>query len=165
MRVSRQESLAEVSGAVEIEADALSAIEAGSERPSEDVLALLISHFAVQEDEAASLWKLAGYDLTMDADDTQDRDSGTTSQQVMVLPMDLRIVYTDMVHVVTNEYGLVMNFMQTAGAGNKPLAIARVGMSREHAKSVLEVLQKTLAQSEQKALPAPKQDNITEADK
>jgi hypothetical protein len=31
-------------------------------------------------------------------------------------------------------------------------------MSKEHARSVLEVLQKTLAQSEPKPLPAPDQD-------
>ena len=72
------------------------------------------------------------------------------------MPMDLRVVYTDMVHVAVNDFGLVMNFMQTAGPANKPLAIARVGMSREHAKSVLEVLQRTLAQSEPRQLPAPK---------
>lgn len=152
MRVSRKESLAEVSGAVEIEADVLNAIESGSQRPTEDVLALLISHFAVREDEAANLWKLAGYDNGADIDDIHVTGD---MQQVAVMPMDLRIVYTDMVHVVANDYGLVMNFMQTAGAGNKPLAIARVGMSREHAKSVLEVLQKTLTQSELKLLPTP----------
>jgi DNA-binding XRE family transcriptional regulator len=156
MRVRRQESLAEVSGAVEIESDFLSAIESGAERPSEDVLALLISHFSVRDEIARRLWELAGYDINSDAG-TDDVDSTAQQNAVMIMPMDLRIVYTDMVHVVVNDYGLVMNFMQTGGAGNKPLAIARVGMSREHARSVLDVLQKTLAQSEPKHLPAPRQ--------
>ncbi len=72
----------------------------------------------------------------------------------MVLPADARIVYTDMVHVMVNNYGVIMNFMQTAGPGSQPLAVSRIGMSREHAQSVLEVLQKTLALHNPKKLPS-----------
>lgn len=154
MREKLQESLAEVSGAVEIEIEALTAIETGTSRPSEDILLLLISHFAVKEDEATKLWELAGYDqqgLTSEF----AGDITTDGKAVMVMPIDARINYTDMVHVMVNNYGVVMNFMQGSGPNNQPLAVARVGMSREHAKSVLEVLQRTLAQSEQKSLPAP----------
>lgn len=160
LRVKRNETLAEVSGAVEIDSDFLSAIEAGSERPSEDVLALLISHFALKDEVATKIWELAGYERGV-GDGGEPMDG---PQPVMVMPMDLRIVYTDMVHVVVNDFGLVMNFMQTGGAGNKPLAIARVGMSREHAQSVLEVLQKTLAQSEPKQLRAPQPDAETKTE-
>lgn len=155
MREKTKESIAEVSGAVEIDIDALQAIETGSERPTEDILLLLISHFSIKEDEASKLWKLAGYDNKKVDDDLAAVDADKST--AMVMPMDLRIVYTDMVHVVANDFGLVMNFMQTSGVGNKPLAIARVGMSREHAQSVLEVLQKTMAEIQPKALPAPKQ--------
>lgn len=154
MRVKRQESLAEVSGAVEIEADVLSAYESGTERPSEEVLLLLISHFAVKDDEATQLWELAGY--TQDKSQSSDSfssDDNSDRPQVVVLPMDVRIVYTDMVHLTANDFGVVMNFLQTGGPNSKPMAIARVGMSREHAKSVLELLQQTLAQSEPKQLP------------
>lgn len=153
MREKRQESLAEVSGAVEIEIDALSRMESGSERPSEDILLLLISHFAVKEDEATKLWELAGYDqgqlpVSHMANDT----SGHVNQTVMVMPLESRVVYTDMVHVMVNNYGVVVNFMQSTGPNNQPLAIARLGMSKEHAQSVLDVLQRTLGQSEQKTL-------------
>lgn len=155
LREKRQETLAEVSGAVEIEPEALSAIEEGAKRPSEDILLLLISHFAAKEEVAIKLWELAGY--SQDELPAQ-KEAGTSSEHssphnVIAMPGDLRIVYTDMVHVMVNEYGIVMNFMQTAGLGGHPLAIARVGMSREHAQSVLEVLQKTLAMREPKALP------------
>jgi hypothetical protein len=39
--------------------------------------------------------------------------------------------------------------MQSSGPNSKPNAVARVGMSREHAKSVLQILQVTLNQTEQ----------------
>ncbi|GAC1388027.1 MAG: hypothetical protein NVS1B7_7910 [Candidatus Saccharimonadales bacterium] len=159
MREKRQESLAEVSGAVEIEIDALSRMEAGAERPSEDILLLMISHFAVREDEASKLWELAGYEqgglpVSQNAHDNNIQ----VSPAVMVLPLDARVVYTDMVHVVVNNYGVVINFMQAGQIGSQPLTVARVGMSKEHASSVLDVLQRTLSQSQQNTLPAATQD-------
>src|SRR5205807_9580549 len=61
LRENRQESVAEVSGAVEIDIDILERIERGEERPSEDILMLLIDHFGMQDHEAAELWESAGY--------------------------------------------------------------------------------------------------------
>jgi transcriptional regulator with XRE-family HTH domain len=162
LREVRSESLAEVSGAVEIEVEVLSSFEAGQSRPSEDILLLLISHFATKEDVANKLWELAGYDNDqLPGSNMINDDKGNASPSVMVMPPDLRIAYTDMVHVVANNYGVVMNFMQGAGPNNQALAVARIGMSKEHARSVIEVLQKTLAQSEPKKLPAPKQSKKT----
>jgi transcriptional regulator with XRE-family HTH domain len=163
LRTKRQESLAEVSGAVEIDVDALSNFEQGNERPSEDILLLLISYFSVKEDVATKLWELAGYDQEeLPNANMVNGDGGDVQQSVMVMPADARVAYTDMVHVMVNNYGVVMNFMQGSGPNNQPLAVARVGMSKEHARSVLEVLQQTLAQNESlnnqkpKSLPEPK---------
>jgi transcriptional regulator with XRE-family HTH domain len=159
LRERRLESLAEVSGAVEIDTMQLEAIEKGKRLPSEDILLLLINHFAIKDAEASKLWELAGYDqpgaepVTLPtADDPQ-----MMKQALIVMPMDTRIVYTDTVHVMVNNYGVVMNFMQGGGSNSQPLSIARIGMSKEHAKSVLELLQRTLAQSEPKSLPARSQ--------
>jgi transcriptional regulator with XRE-family HTH domain len=55
LKVIRQklhESVAEVSGAVEIEEQHLQRIEQGEERPTEDILLLLINHFGMQDDDA-----------------------------------------------------------------------------------------------------------------
>lgn len=146
LRQKRQESLAEVSGAVEIDIDELSEIEQGKTCPSEDVLLLLISHLGAREDEATKLWELAGYDQDdVPAANMINDAAGQTKPMVMVMPMDARIVYTDMVHVVVNNYGVVMNFMQRTGINNQPLAVARIGMSREHAESVISVMQQALA--------------------
>lgn len=154
--------MAEVSGAVEIEVAQLSEIEQGKSRPSEDILLLLISYFAMKDDEATRLWELAGFDQ----DDTPSThmvndDQGNAKSAVMVMPGEARIVYTDMVHIMVNNYGVVMNFMQGAGPGNQPLAVSRIGMSKEHAQSVLEVLKNTLEQADkvqpQKSLPKTSQ--------
>jgi hypothetical protein len=51
---------------------------------------------------------------------------------------------------MVNNYGVVMNFMQGGSPNSSPSSVARVGMSREHAKSVLKILQTTLSQTEHK---------------
>ncbi len=144
LREKVRESLAEVSGALEIDIDLLEKIEHGEQLPSEDVLMLLISHFSMKDEDATKLWELAGYDKATTTPSSVELFGDKSS--VMVMPTDARIVYTDMVHVMVNNYGVVMNFMQGAGPNNQPLAVARVGMSHEHAKSVLEVLRQTLEQ-------------------
>src|SRR5256885_14163047 len=63
LRNRANESLAEASGAVEIEAEILASYELGQSRPSEDVLLLLISHFGAKDDEAVRLWEMAGYGM------------------------------------------------------------------------------------------------------
>ena len=154
LREAIHETLAEVSGAVEIDIKELASFELGQQRPSEDILLLLISHFGAKDDEAVKLWELAGYNLEKIPGSHMHNDSeGQARQGVMVAPADARIVYTDMVHVMVNNYGVVMNFMQGAGPNLQPLAITRVGMSREHAKSVLEVLKTTLDQAEHPITP------------
>lgn len=156
LRQRHSESLVEVSGAVEIDPEVLEQIEQGAERPSEDILLLLISHFSSKDNEADHLWQLAGYErLNHSEPVTTAGDNYTAQPAVMVLPIDARIVYTDTVHVIANNHGVVMNFLQNAGPNNQTIAVSRVGMSREHAESILELLQRTLHQSMPKALPNP----------
>lgn len=157
LRVKLQESLAEVSGAVEIDVALLNDIETGKKRPSEDILLLLISHFSVKEDEAVKLWELAEFDEgELPVAHASNNEEIGKRPAVFVMPEELKVSYTDMLHVTVNDYGVVMNFMQGTGPGNQPMIVSRLGMSKEHAKSVLEVLQKTMEQNERRSLPSPK---------
>jgi DNA-binding XRE family transcriptional regulator len=144
-RVRASETVAEVSGAVEIDSDILESIEQGLARPSEEVLMLLITHLEFEDDEATKLWELAGYTRTAEQADM-------VKQIAFAMPTDNRVIYTDMVHVMVNDYGVVMNFMQNL-PGGQPQPIARLGMSKEHAKSVLEVIKNTLEQAEKTKNP------------
>lgn len=159
IRTRVQESLAEVSGAVEITDERLLAYESGEVRPSEDILQLLITHFNLREEESDALWDLAGYD-EKSVPATKVEELMGQQPAIMLLPLDARIVYSDTFQVTINQNGVVMNFMQNAGQGGQPLAIARVGMSLEHAKRILTTLQDTIKTASempvQKHLPTPK---------
>lgn len=151
LRSKAAKTPAEVSGAVEIDEGRLEAYEKGEQRPSEDILLLLLQHFDVSGDQADTLWKLAGYLQAQTADQVFGADDfGNVIEEVtvQVTPHDARIVYTDMLQVMVNNYGVIMNFMQGAGPSNQPLAVSRVGMSKEHARTVIDVLQRTLEEAE-----------------
>ena len=64
LRENAKETLADASGAVEIDVKLLASYELGQARPSEDVLLLLISHFGAKDEEAVKLWEMAGYGLS-----------------------------------------------------------------------------------------------------
>lgn len=148
LRARANESLAEASGSVEIDATQLAKYELGQSRPSEDVLLLLISHFGAKDDEAIRLWEMGGYSMDKIPVAHLANEDANLSQSV-VPGTENRILFTDVVDVTVNNYGVVMNFMQGAAPNAKPSTVARVGMSREHAKSVLEILKVTLQQTEQ----------------
>lgn len=148
LRHRANESLAEASGAVEIDVRELAGFELGKARPSEDVLLLLISHFGAKDDEAVRLWEMAGYGMDkIPASHMANSDSKTAPPA----SDSSRVLYADIVDVMVNNYGVVMSFMQ-GGPANSANPVARIGMSREHAKSVLKILEITLTQTE-KQLP------------
>jgi transcriptional regulator with XRE-family HTH domain len=155
LRERAGESLAEASGAVEVDFKQLASYELGQNCPSEDVLLLLISHFEARDEDAVRLWELAGYGNARPQADQPAEHPQPNNQ----------ILFTDVVDITVNNYGVVMNFMQGAGPSSASASIARVGMSREHAKSVLQILQLTLSQTEKKPSDATKtinsQDNLS----
>ncbi len=155
LRDRANETLAEASGAVEIDVKLLASYELGHARPSEDILLLLISHFSAKDEEAVQMWEMAGYGMRQLASSTPDNGE----QPVM---------FTDVVDVIVNNYGVVMHFMQSSGLDSQPATVSKVGMSREHAKSVLQILQTTLAQTEKNIPRLPRKiispDNLSPDD-
>ena len=150
LRDRANETLAEASGAVEIDVRQLASYELGRTRPSEDVLLLLISHFGAKDDEAVKLWELAGYGMSKVPNTQMSNEELILEKQTA--DSDSPILFTDVVDIVVNNYGVVMKFLQGAGPANQPTVVAKVGMSREHAKSVLHILQVTLNQTERTAV-------------
>ncbi len=157
LRTTAQETLLEVSGAVEIDATLLEKIESGSILPDEDILMLLISHFDVQDSDAVKLWELAGYSNFGEKETPSEEQ--LLKQIMMVIPMDNRVVFSDTAQINAKETGVVINFAQSSDA-QPPQLISRIGMSVEQAKILLAQLQESLAALDAprviRALPAPK---------
>ncbi len=147
LRRKFRESIADVSGAVEIDASLLGELEAGQTQPAREILLLLISHFSLKDDEAKELWAKAGYERENFGVVTAEGGNASESLPYSTY-YENPILYTDMVHVSANGFGVIINFLQGLAVDGKPSAIARVGMSREHAKSLIEVLEKTLRMSD-----------------
>jgi hypothetical protein len=140
VREQLQQSLAEVSGAVEIEETALQKIEAGAERPAEDILLLLISHYGLQDQQAVQLWELADYDADAPEQIRPDADPTNGKSIVMLLALDTRTMYSDGLDISVNKAGMTLNFTQ-ATSKSQTAPIARIGMSLEQAEAVVRKLQ------------------------
>lgn len=143
VREQLQQSLAEVSGSVEIDEQTLERIEAGRERPSEDILLLLISHYGVEEQQALQLWELAEYDAAAPDQIRADLDLQAGNKVVMLLAMDMRTMYSDGLEIEANKAGLTLTFTQSTGK-SQANPVARVGMSTDQAEEVMRSLQRAL---------------------
>lgn len=144
IRQNRHESLAEVSGAVEIDMDLLEQIESGQERPSEDLLMLLISHFDIADEDSLGLWQLAGYYFDQSNVDRNPLSGDANRSVVVMMAIDGRILYSDDVEVSVDKKGVVLSFIQHGGQVNQQIPIARIGMSHEQAKDLLRSLHQSL---------------------
>ncbi len=144
VREQSKQSLAEVSGAVEIDANTLERIEAGTERPHEDILLLLISYFNIQDQEAVQLWELAGYDGDVpDKLRPGDELQIGAKNTVMLLALDMRTMYTDGLEIDNTATGLTLSFTQ--GSLKQPASpVARLGMSYDQAEQVIKQLQQAI---------------------
>ena len=157
IRQNLHKSIEDVSGAIEIDETDLRKIEQGAERPSEDTLMLLINHFEVHEDDALTLWNMAGYEQP-GANDGNEPNHPSGKGAMLVLAFDPRVIYSDGVVVQGNKAGITMAFTQGAGT-RQQLTSSRVGMSFEQAKNVYRVLGDVLSQAEPRRLPASSDDN------
>jgi transcriptional regulator with XRE-family HTH domain len=164
LREQSRESIAEVSGAVEIDADSLERIEQGVERPSEEILMLLMSHFNMQDTEAVQVWELAGYDRRQGPELTMPEELMNGKPVVMLLAVDVRTQYTDGVDITADGAGLTMAFTQQAGQGNRQ-PVAKVGMSLEQAEAVARALEQALLRVKYqgpKGLPHPRHNDSSD---
>lgn len=164
LREQWRQSLTDVSGTLEIDEKMLRAFEAGKIAPPAETLDLLISHFLLTEDQAQDLRELAE-DLKEKSDShiQPPLEDMLSKQLVMFLPIDSKVVYTDSMQATVNDNGVILQFMQQTGNGQS-VPISKVGMSRQHAEKVIEVLQNTLKHhgpGNQKMLPSP--DNNTKS--
>ena len=66
------------------------------------------------------------------------------------------ILYTDNINMIVNNYGVVLNITQRIKTGNQFRVIARIGMSREHAKKFVEKLTQLLIRTESKIVSRKK---------
>ena len=162
LREQWQQSLKDVCETLEIEEKMLRAFEAGKIQPPAEVLDMLINHFLLTEDQAQDLRELA--EGPKDELDPMlgGMDDLLSKQVVMFLPIDNKVVYTDSMHATVNDSGVILQFMQQTGNGQS-VPISRVGMSREHAERVIDVLQNTLKHhkegSRKKLSPPDKPEN------
>jgi transcriptional regulator with XRE-family HTH domain len=157
VREQLQQSIDEVSGAVEIDAEELERIEAGRSRPSEDILLLLISHYGVQEQQAVQLWELAEYDEAAPEHIRPDMDIPSGQKVIMLLALDARTMYSDGLQVDINKAGVTLTFTQASGK-SQVSPVARVGMSAEQAEEVIRTMQRAMLEAKYggpKLLPPP----------
>lgn len=69
------------------------------------------------------------------------------------------ILYTDNIFMTTNEDGVVLDVCQKLGTTNNVRIVARIGMSREHAKKVVAQMGKLLALTEGQGQTGEKRKN------
>lgn len=77
-----------------------------------------------------------------------DKKEKNGNFQINLNPNDVKIFYTDMVFMNTNEDGVTFDICQKVGSSNQMQVVSRIGMSRNHAKKFVKKLSELLALTE-----------------
>ncbi|MCL4384140.1 DUF3467 domain-containing protein [Patescibacteria group bacterium] len=166
LRVDHNKSLTDIAKVFQIDRTYISKIENGHERPTKLFLNHLISHFNLSSSDATELFTLAGYKDGTVATQTEKGKSPMTNdfkipfpqesnkQMQVNMPVGLAVLYSDSIVINSNQWGVVFDFGQSMGPNPAQTNIvSRIGMSREHAKALLEALKKNI---EATTVPEPK---------
>jgi len=78
-------------------------------------------------------------------------DKDNSQFQINVDPKTTPILYTDVIFMNTNEDGLMLDVCQKIGSTNQLQVVARIGMSRIHAKKFIKKLSELLVMTEGKS--------------
>ncbi|MDQ3159378.1 MAG: hypothetical protein M3P98_04580 [bacterium] len=130
-RESKNQTLAEVSGAAELEIDQLILIEAGLKLPEEEVLVTLISFLQIPDDDAKDIFTKAGY---------FDEQTQTTISATPVL-------YCDELEVQKSKDGVVIDFKQPNHEGGSNSF--RFGLSESITYELIKQLMKQINKTEE----------------
>lgn len=130
-------------------------LENGYEKPQFSILSILISHYSLSGREASELLTLAGYPtggviVPQEGREVFKIDKSKNPNEIQVnLPNDLKALYSDSMFVHLSPFGLVLDFAQTVGPTNQQqTVVSRIGMSKEHAKAMVEVIQRKLEEKD-----------------
>ena len=158
IRKDAGETIADTASAIGVDRSHLTKIELGQDRPSEQLFMSLIAHFSVTRVTAQRLWSLAGFTgelVTAEhhggKETLMDEDSMLPAKQGQAASVNIDpskpTLYTDSIFINSNDFGLVVDFARRVGP-EQHFVVSSVGMSFEHAKKLLEVLNDHLQKHE-----------------
>lgn len=60
-------------------------------------------------------------------------------------PVRTPVLYSDAVIINSDEFGMTLDFAQKLGGTNQAIIVARIGLSKEHAKKLAAIIAEKLA--------------------
>lgn len=155
LRTSANESLPVVASALGIDKSYVSKLENGHLKPTIKLLEKIIAHYSPSEEEIRNLYITAGYGagikITSEGEGVtrmEDKIPGSKvandSAAEVNVPNNMPVLYTDSIFINSNPFGTTIEFATRLGTTNKHQVVARIGMSIEHLKKFIKVLEKHL---------------------
>jgi Helix-turn-helix domain/Protein of unknown function (DUF3467) len=174
-RESSSKSVDDLAAVMELKVSEITELEAGNLKPTENVIEMFSNHFRLSDMEEDMLWEQAGYpepemyqegfcpghdnefESCHDSANMHNIPgmpmSGELGVTHIVVPLESRVLYTDMAHVMTSSNGVIVNFIQNNVANLPPIVVSRLGMSKEHAKQLISVLTEGLEKLDEQSKP------------
>jgi transcriptional regulator with XRE-family HTH domain len=158
IRKAAGETLVQTAIALGIDRSHLTKIELGQDRPTEQIVQAVFAHFSITGTQASRLWTLAGFTSELvtaksykikESNDMSDENTAIIPSHPTNVNVDPSkpTYYTDSIFINSNDFGLVVDFARRVGP-EQHFVVTSVGMSFDHAKKLVEVLNDHLQKHE-----------------
>lgn len=162
----KRESISSLADAIAVNRSYLSHVANGRQKPSSDLVSKIINYFKLGPSEAEELHLLVGNNSpNINLDEAKGVTNKVKSGQLpsgkvpdqtknieLNFPNNSMVLYSDSALVSSNPFGIVFDFAQTVANTNRQNVVARVGMSVEHARALLDALAKRINETERAKL-------------
>jgi transcriptional regulator with XRE-family HTH domain len=146
LRVLKGIKVNELAQKLGVDQSYVSKIESAQVNISMDLILRIMNVLDLNTEERASISK----ELSLKSDVTNLHTDREAVNQPMIqdnkidviLPDNINILYSNSMWVSSDEFGIVLDFGQKTQDPTKHIIVTRVGISKEHAKKILEALKK-----------------------
>ncbi|HVV25612.1 MAG TPA: DUF3467 domain-containing protein [Candidatus Saccharimonadales bacterium] len=157
-RVKHNLSLSELGKKLAVDRTLISKIENGHYQPTEPILQKFIEVFSMDDQHAQKIWALSGRpggpftNLNSQGKELLMNQSAVPQKVPQQASVNLNpstpVLYSDAMSVTTSPFGMVFDFGQRLGPTNNFNVVARVGVSFEHARKIMEAIHNELEKNE-----------------
>lgn len=138
------ENLQKAADALGVDRSYLSKLEAGLSNPSSRFFNEMAALYRLTPEETFDLINLIGFRKEVITVAEQKQGEPQFGPQIAIPQARAEILYSDAVQVDVNEFGVVLNFAQRLGPSNKQIVVSRVGMSKEHVRALIKIIESLL---------------------
>lgn len=141
-RMRNNDTLVELAKFLNMDVGNLSKVETGKRGLPPETLNKIADKYKLSPDDRTQLFVASGYSRGGEGvyKNMNQEENRQVKTQNFNVPNNLPVLFSDSIGLTSSKFGLVFDFGQRVGPTDQVNIVARIGLSKEHAEALIQVL-------------------------